>query len=134
MPRVSPPIVPEGLDAQKSIAKMTFKGLPQPAKNLLLGLTELETQLNDTRCLTEEASLSSVWDTFFAHLDTLTSHCNVLYESCLEIFRECEQRVYRDWLEQVSEDTVADLCVDVSAFVAAMDTYAEKKFGNHPVI
>lgn len=78
LPRVSPPVVPEGIDAQKSIAKITFKNLPQPAKNLLLGLTELESQLSDTKCLAEEAAISSMWDTFFAHLDSLTSHCNVL--------------------------------------------------------
>ena len=64
LPPVTVPIVSEGLDAQKGIAKATFKKLPQPAKNLLLGLTELETQLSETKCLSEEAGMSTVWDSF----------------------------------------------------------------------
>lgn len=64
LPRVGPPILQEGTEASKSIAKVTFKNLPQPAKNLLLGLTELESQLSEAQCLVAECHSSIMWDSF----------------------------------------------------------------------
>lgn len=51
LPLAKPPIVREGSETQKKFAKLAFQDLCPPAKNLILGLTDLETQVNKCRIL-----------------------------------------------------------------------------------
>lgn len=56
----------EGSEMQKRLAKSAFAALPTPAKNLLLGLTDLETKLSQCSQLARQKKANEDFEVFQA--------------------------------------------------------------------
>jgi hypothetical protein len=70
MPLAKPPMIREGSETQKKFAKVAFQDLCPPAKNLILGLTDLETQVNKCRILLDTSYDLQVLNIFKAAIDS----------------------------------------------------------------
>ena len=65
-PSTQEPTSREGAETQKRLAKSAFAGLPTPAKNLLLGLTDLETKLSKCTQLARQKKANQDFEVFQA--------------------------------------------------------------------
>jgi hypothetical protein len=63
-PTAQEPTRREGSDTQKRLAKNAFAALPIPAKNLLLGLTDLETKLSKCAQLSRQKKANEDFEVF----------------------------------------------------------------------
>jgi hypothetical protein len=73
-PPTQEPVTREGSETQKRLAKNAFAGLPTPAKNLLLGLTDLETKLSKCAQLQRQKQANQDFEVFQAYVDRSLSH------------------------------------------------------------
>ena len=123
---VRPPIVREGLETEKQLAKLAFKNLSLPIKNLFLGLTDIETNLAKSQKMVQECIAQQQMDAFEAHIDLVLQKMSHTQESLLDLFRECENRVIQEWTLLVNEKEIAEVTFLLVQVVHKMNEEAKK--------
>lgn len=120
-----PPLMREGLETEKQLAKIAFRTLSVPIKNLFLGLTDVETNLAKSQKMIQESALSQMIQEFEAHVDILLQKLAHTQDVLVDLFRECENRVIQEWSSQVEEKSLAEVAFLLVQLLRKMDSLAE---------
>lgn len=127
-PTSKEPINQEGCDTLKRMAKNAFATLPTPAKNLLLGLTDLETKLSKCTRLAKQKADNESFDVFQTWVDRCMTIARYCYEKNLDVFRESEERFLIEWTSSTTDEEVAQLAFAVTKVLKSLDLFVEDTF------
>ncbi len=125
LPTYPSPMMHEGQETQKTLAKVAFRALPKPVNNLILGLTDLESQRGRAIVQQFERSVDHIVHEFERRMDLSMTSFQILYDDLVDLFRECEERFQAEWTHEIADIKVASWAHQVTQFVLQLDAFAE---------
>ena len=79
------PLIREGLETEKQLAKLAFRNLSVPIKNLFLGLTDIETNLAKSQKMVQESMIQQMLQAFEAHIDIVLQKLSHTQDALLDL-------------------------------------------------